>query len=334
MSSALSLLSKDTLDGLPKQDFPDWVNPMLATLTHDHFSDPEWLYERKLDGERCLAFAKDGDVRLFSRNQKELNDTYPELEAALAENDMPDCVLDGEVVAFSGEVTSFSRLQGRMQVHDREEAKDAKIAVFFYLFDIMHLDGRDVTGLELRTRKKLLRKTLTFAAPLRYTTHRNQTGLEYLSQACDSGWEGLIAKDGRGTYVHSRSRKWLKFKCVNQQELVIGGFTDPKGSRTGFGAILVGHYQDGNLVYAGKIGTGFDEKTLDRLSRKFHSLERETSPFDRGEPRGDGVHFITPELVCEAGFTEWTENGKLRHPRYLGLRRDKDPEKVVREDTR
>ncbi|HSL19173.1 MAG TPA: non-homologous end-joining DNA ligase [Methylomirabilota bacterium] len=305
---------------------------MLATLTHDHFSDPDWIYERKLDGERCLAF-RDGDrVRLLSRNRKQLNDSYPELEEAVAGQPENDFVIDGEIVAFSGNVTSFQRLQARMQVKDRDQARASGVAVHLYVFDILHLDGQGTEKLPLRARKGMLKRALDFGDRLRFTVHRNESGEAWLEEACRRGWEGLIAKDAAAPYVHSRSKKWLKFKCGHQQELVIGGYTEPEGDRTGFGALLLGYHDDGELVYAGKVGTGFDDDTLRRLGQRLASRERSTPPYDRGQLPSKGVHWVRPDLVAEVGFTEWTSGGRLRHPRFLGLRWDKDAEDVVRED--
>ncbi len=326
-----AVLEGKAREALRQTSLPDWTSPMLATLTDDYFSDPGWIYERKLDGVRVLAF-KDGDeVRLLSRNRKAQNGTYPELVEALEAQD-GRFVVDGEVVAFDGDVTSFSRLQGRMQIKDPEKARETGISVWLYLFDILHLEGYDTTKLELRDRKRLLRRALRFEDPLRWTEHRNEEGEAYLEEACESGWEGLIAKDARSNYVHSRSTDWLKFKCVNRQELVIGGFTDPQGERVGFGALLVGYYEDDGLQYAGKVGTGYDDRTLEELRSRMDSLERKTPPFKDGdEIDASGVHWVTPKLVGEVGFTEWTPAGKLRHPRFLGLRHDKDPTDVVRE---
>jgi ATP-dependent DNA ligase len=166
---------------------------------------------------------------------------------------------------------------------------------------------------------------------LRWTPHRNDDGLQYFRTACRKGWEGLIAKHAGSEYVHGRSKKWLKFKCVMQQEFVIGGFTEPHGERIGLGALLLGFYRDGGLVYAGKVGTGFDDETLEDLRHRLDQIERETSPYDQGDPASDGVHFVSPNLVCEVRFTEWTDGDKLRHPRYKGLRRDKEPEDVHKE---
>ncbi len=305
---------------------------MLATLVDEPFSDPEWIFERKLDGERCLAFGKsDGGVRLASRNDQPLDDTYPELLGPLSRCASDRFVVDGEVVAFDGSRTSFERLQQRMQLADPDDARRSRVSVFYYLFDVLHVDGTNTTGLPLRDRKRVLRAMFDYTNPLRFTAHRNETGETFFAAACERGWEGLIAKDATAPYVGGRSRRWLKFKCVSRQELVVGGFTDPEGSRPGFGAILVGFHEEGDLVYAGKVGTGFDDETLRRLGERMASLERETSPFDRGDAPTTGVHWITPELVAEIGFGEWTSGGRLRHPRYLGLRRDKDASDVERE---
>jgi len=332
----------EPFDGLPDRlrskldarDHPEWIQPMLATLTHDPFSDPDWVYERKLDGERCLAF-RDGDrVRLLSRNEKKLNDSYPEIEAAIAGQSVDDFVVDGEVVAFDGNVTSFQRLQQRMQLTDRDRARSSGVAVFYYLFDILHLAGRSTERLPLRARKALLKRVFDYETRIRFTSHRNRDGEEWLDEACAKRWEGLIAKDASAAYVHSRSRKWLKFKCSNRQEMVIGGFTEPHGERLGFGALLLGFYDDGELVYAGKVGTGFDDDTLHRMRGRLDSRERATSPYDRGDPQDNDVNWVRPDLVAEIGFTEWTSDGRLRHPRFLGLRRDKKAEDVVREDRR
>ncbi|WP_405226660.1 non-homologous end-joining DNA ligase [Lentisalinibacter sediminis] len=312
---------------------PDWTAPMLATLTDDHFSSEDWIYERKLDGERCLVFGDGRGVRILSRNRKKLNDTYPELVEALEEAGPDRFITDGEIVTFDGKVTSFSRLQQRIGISDPDEARATGIGVWLYLFDLIYLDRYLLDELPLRSRKRLLRDAFDFGGRLRYTRHRNTEGEAYYQEACRKGWEGVIAKKADGRYVHSRSRDWLKFKCVNRQELVIGGYTDPKGSRKGFGALLVGYYEDDELRYAGKVGTGFDDETLEKLHDRMQAIERDEPGFDE-EVREKNAHWITPELVGEFGFTEWTGDGKLRHPRYIGLREDKPAKKVRRERPR
>ncbi len=331
MASPLDALDDDVRRRLPAQAPPSWLDPMLATLTDEPFSDPDWIFERKLDGERVLIFHDGERVRLRTRNQKDANPPYPELVDAVAAQTFPDVVLDGEIVAFDGNRTSFARLQGRMQQTDPERARATGIAVHCYLFDILHADGRDLRDLPLRTRKKVLRAAVDLDDPLRFTAHRNETGEAYWRTACERGWEGVIAKRADAPYTGARSRDWLKFKCVLEQEFVIGGFTEPQGSRTDFGALLIGYHEDGDLRYAGKVGTGYDHATLADLGSQLRRRERETTPFAQGSLPHKGVRWVTPDLVAQVGFTEWTGDGRLRHPRYLGLRDDKDPAEVVRE---
>ena len=322
----------DDTEGARQTEMPEWLDPMLAKLTHDPFSDPDWIYERKLDGERVIAYKNGDDVRLMSRNQKTLGQNYPELEEAIRAQGPGQCIVDGEAVAFDADgVSDFQRLQPRMHASSREEAVKSNVAVFFYLFDCMYVDGHDITQVPLRDRKRVLQDNFDWDDPLRYMQHRTENGLDYYEEACSKGWEGVIAKDAGSTYVHSRSGKWLKFKCVMRQEFVIGGFTDPEGERVGFGALLVGFYRDRDLVYAGKVGTGYDDETLKRMRERLDGLERDASPYDVGDPAGKGVHFVEPELVGEIGFTERTDDDKLRHPRFLGLRRDKAPTDVHKE---
>jgi bifunctional non-homologous end joining protein LigD len=303
---------------------------MLAVLTDERFSDPGWVFERKLDGARCLAFRSGGRARLLSRTRHSVNATYPELVDALTAAPGPDLIADGEIVAFEGRQTSFARLQRRLGIQDPQRARLTGVAVYYYVFDLLHLDGHDVTGLPLRDRKTLLREALSFEDPLRFLSHRNAEGERYYAQACRDGWEGLVAKRADAPYRHGRSRDWLKFKCVNEQEFVIGGYTDPGGSRIGFGALLIGYYDDGGrLRYAGKVGTGYSETVLRDLRARLEAIERDESPFADGDlPR---AHWVDPKMVAQIGFTEVTADGRLRHPRYLGLRDDKRPEDVVLE---
>ena len=295
--------------------------PMKAILTDERFSDPAWIYERKLDGIRCLAFKGDKNVSLRSRNDLSLNGRFPEVAAALEADPAANLVLDGEVVAFDGAQTSFARLQQR---------GERPTPVFCYVFDILRADGGDVTALPLRERKALLRRALRFEDPIRLSAHRNRDGEAFYEEACRKGWEGLIAKRADSPYTHGRSRDWLKFKCSAEQELVIGGYTAPRGSRTDLGALLLGYYDDGRLRYAGKVGTGFTRSVLRDLAERLRPLRRDDSQFD-DEVRERDVTWAEPELVAQVGFSEWTRDGRLRHPRYLGLRDDKAAREVVRE---
>jgi bifunctional non-homologous end joining protein LigD len=315
-----------------RPDEPAWLDPELATLTQDRFSDPGWIFERKLDGERCLAFKSGQKVRLMTRNQKEDTSTYPEITQALTAQRADGFIIDGEIVAFDGSQTRFALLQQRLGVRHPGPDLLEQVPVYFYIFDVLWADGRDVRPLPQRERKRILRGLLTFTGPLRFTEHRDTDGEAYFRQACASGWEGVIAKRADAPYHAGRSRDWLKFKCEAGQEFVIGGFTDPRGSRTGFGALLLGYYDaDQTLVYAGKVGTGFNQQTLDRLHARLAGLEQDRPPFGSGRLPRSGVHWVQPRLVAEVGFSEWTTDGELRHPRFQGLRDDKEPADVIRE---
>lgn len=322
----------DDVRGLLRDEkVPTWRAPTLATLTDDRFSDPQWIFERKLDGVRGLAYRDGDDIRLLSRNRLSLNGTYPEIVDALAEQATTRFVLDGEIVAFEGRRTSFARLQGRSGLTDPDEARGSGIPVFYYLFDLLHLDGADTTRIPLTWRKRLLRKHFHFTDPLRYTTHRVKDGEAAYRAACDRGDEGVIAKRADSVYEGRRSANWLKFKCSRDQEFVVVGYTSPKGSRVGLGALLLGYHDDGELVYAGKVGTGFDTATLRSLHNRLSRTDQKTSPVTRGLTREPSAHWVRPTLVAQVAFSEWTRDGKLRHPRYLGLRTDKSPDEVVRE---
>jgi bifunctional non-homologous end joining protein LigD len=324
-------VSNDVLHGLDEGDralaeaapAPANASVMKAVLTKERFSDPEWIFERKLDGIRCMAIRDGSRVRLLSRNDLSMNGRYPEVAQALGDEPCGRFAVDGEVVAFDGAKTSFARLAQRGH---------RPVAVFFYVFDLLWLDGYDVRALPLRARKRLLRGALTFSGPVRLTPHRNRDGEKLFEEACRKGWEGLIAKRADSRYRATRSRDWLKLKCEQGQELVIGGFTAPRGSRTEFGALLVGYFDRDQLRYAGKVGTGFDQATLRDLGERLRAQRRSESPFaDASEIRERGVTWVEPELVAEVGFTEWTTAGRLRHPRFQGLRDDKSAREVVRE---
>jgi bifunctional non-homologous end joining protein LigD len=310
------------------------IEPMKAVLSDEPFSDPDWIFERKLDGVRCLAFRENHRVRLISRTGRQMNGSYPELVEALERERCDDFVVDGEIVAFDRGVTSFSRLQRRMQLSDPAAARRTRVAVFLYVFDMLCHDGEDLRDLPLRERKTRLRRALSFHGAVRYTPHRNERGEELFREACEKRLEGVIAKRAGSPYRTGRSRDWLKLKCHAEQELVIGGFTAPKGSRTDFGALLVGYYEDGDLRYAGKVGTGFGHATLAELGRRMRELEQDEPPFVDVHPIPRGTRWVRPELVAQIAFGEWTRDGRLRHPRYLGLRDDKPAREVVREQPR
>jgi bifunctional non-homologous end joining protein LigD len=309
--------------------------PALATLSHDRFWEPGWVYERKLDGQRILAVRDSSGCLLYSRSGRDVTAAFPEVAEVLAEQRSQDFVVDGEVVAFEGTRTSFARLQPRIHVSDPERARRSGVAVWFYVFDVLEADGTDLRGRSLLERKRVLRRLLRWHGPLRSTPHRVRAGEEWYAEICRRGWEGLIAKRAEAPYRSGRTDAWLKFKCEAGQELVVVGWTDPEGSRVALGALLLGYHDRtagrDELVYAGKVGTGFSEDTLRDLHRRLSRLEVDESPCDRGKLPSKGVHWARPHLVAEVAFTEWTSAGQLRHPRYLGLRTDKKADDVVRE---
>ena len=278
----------------PTAVFPDWVVPMAATLTQERFTSPEWIFERKLDGIRLLAFKQGRDVRLFSRNHLPQDHCYPAVAAAIAELPVTDAILDGEAT------------------WDR----DSRVA--YHVFDVIWLNGRDVRPLPLDERRALL-KALPLAAPLGRVAE--VTDPHPWDRACSEGWEGVIAKRRDSRYEHRRSPHWLKMKCEATQEFVVGGFTDPQGGRVGLGALLVGHFDKDDFIFAGKVGTGFDTKLLLKLRARLDALEIPKPPFTKsvGLPRLR-AHWVKPEIAVEVAFIEWTVHGKLRHSRLLGVR--------------
>jgi len=311
--------------------WPSWVEPQLATLTKDRFSDPAWIFERKLDGERCLAFrGPSQDARLLTRNARDVTSTFPEIAAALDGQRADGYIVDGEIVAFADGQTRFERLQQRLGVVHPEPKLIAGFPVFYYIFDVLYAGGRDTRPRPELDRKHLLADLLSFGGALRYTEHRVGGGEAFYQSACQQGWEGLIAKRADAPYRVGRTRNWLKFKCLAGQEFVIGGYTDPRGSRLGFGALLLGYYDTaGRLTYAGKVGTGFDNQMLRRLRAELGTMERDTPAFEAGDPPRAGVHWVEPRLVGEIAFAEWTDERLLREPRFQGLRDDKEAAEVV-----
>jgi bifunctional non-homologous end joining protein LigD len=307
---------------------------MLATLTEVFPTEGKWVYEPKLDGVRALIYATGGEVRIYSRNRKLLNDAYPELVDALSTAVRGDAVLDGEIVAFDSTrgITSFSLLQQRMQLRDPVRARRSQVAVYLYLFDCLYYDGVDLTGLPLLDRKAVLRDVVWYDDPIRFTSYKTSGGVAMLRAACEQGAEGIIVKRATSRYVSTRSTDWLKLKCLRRQEFVIGGYTAPQGSRERLGALLVGYYDGGALRYAGKVGTGYARGTLEDLHRRLVPLHRPTSPFPEGPTPAGNIQWVDPKLVGEVGFSEWTSAGLLRHPRFLGLRSDKPARQVRRED--
>jgi len=279
---------------------PEWLEPMAATLTQDRFTGPDWLFERKFDGIRLLAYKQGDDVRLYSRNR--LLQNLPGVASAIRTLPVEDLVLDGEV--------TWDGTSG------------------YHVFDVLWMNGRAVTALPIEERRALL-KSLPFHAPMQRVDLIDDP--KPWDRARREGWEGVIAKRRGSPYEHRRSKHWLKMKIEASQEFVVGGFTDPQGARVGLGALLVGYYDDDDFAFAGKIGTGFDMKLLLDLRKRLDALAVDNPPFTKGKGLPRRGHWVRPEIVVQVGFIEWTVHGKLRHPRLLGVRTDKNPRDVVRE---
>ena len=307
---------------------------MLATLTERRGFGDDFLLERKFDGERCVARKDDGKLSLESRTGNDLTPTYPEVRAAVVAQRPRGLLLDGEVVAYDGDQTSFSRLQQRLGVRTPSAQLMASYPVVYCVFDLLEIDGVDLTELPLLERRARLVEAIRPRTALQLSEAWRGDSERRFSAACRSGWEGLIAKRADAPYTHGRSKDWLKLKCTSGQEFVIGGYTDPAGSRTDFGALLVGYYDNGRLIYAGKVGTGYSKAMLRTLGSRLRALETPTSPFIDVRPTPRGTHWTRPELVVQVGFAEWTSDGRLRQPRFLGLRDDKAPADVIREEPR
>ncbi|UJH90429.1 non-homologous end-joining DNA ligase [Antarcticibacterium sp. 1MA-6-2] len=332
MKKVPEIIFEDLAEKTVREKQPEWISPMLAKLTHEEFSHKDWVYERKLDGERCLVFKDGKNVNIMSRNKKNLNSTYPEIIKALQGQPEDKFILDGEMVAFVGKHTSFAELQKRMHLTKAENIVGHKTKVFYYVFDIVHLNDMNLGDLPLLERKNFLQKYILFKDPVRFTEHKKEKGLKFLNDACRRKWEGLIAKKADSRYVHGRSSSWLKFKCTNEQEFVIGGFTEPTGGRVKFGALLLGYYDGDKFLYAGKVGTGFTNDVLEELHKNMLKREIANSKFANPKAiKSKNVHWLEPELVAQISFTEWTAGNKLRHPSFIGLRRDKDPYEVKKE---
>lgn len=298
------------------------VSPMLATLIGEPFDEKGWIFEIKWDGYRALA-SKNGAVRLISRGKKSFNSRFPTLVAEL-EKLKGSFLIDGEIVILDKEGKSnFQMLQNFYKM---------KIGVpFFYVFDLLMIHGKDVTEFPLLKRKKLLKKLIAGAKHIRYSAHVETEGKSLFKVAEKKGLEGIIAKKGDSTYQFRRSRDWLKIKTKNRQEVVIVGFTEPKGSRKKFGALLVGVNDRGKLRYVGHVGGGFNQQLLQDIYAELRKEISANCPFEKEPKPNTPVTWVKPKLVCEVEFTEWTNDGKLRHPIFKGMRYDKSAKKVVRE---
>jgi bifunctional non-homologous end joining protein LigD len=333
------------LPGAVRKPMPTAIHPMLATAIEKPFDNPEWLFEIKWDGYRAIAFIDDGEVRMVSRNQNDLSAQFPELAALPKFVEARRAILDGEIVALDEDGRpSFSLMQQRTGFRPgkprlaRREPGGEGVPVLYYAFDLLYLDDFDLRRVPLERRKQLLQDRIVSGDIVRFSDHYPERGLALFDAAGQKGLEGIVAKKRASFYDETRSRDWLKIKITRRQECVIGGYTDPEGSRSYFGALVLGLYnKKGQLIHVGQVGTGFDQRGLKEMFARLQPLVTGENPFD-GEIGGlRRVHFVRPELVAEIKFSEWTheteEGGpKLRAPVFLGLREDKAPQECTLED--
>ncbi len=311
---------------------PVFIKPQLATLVDTAPSGSKWVHEIKYDGYRMLCRIDENGARIYSRNEKEWTTVFPNIVMEAGQLPLQNAWLDGEVVSVNAEgVSSFQALQNGLENGRMPDN------ILYYVFDLLYLDGEDLTALPLLERKTRLAKLLANLkadnSHILYSDHMQIEGEIFYRYACQHGLEGIISKDGQAPYASSRSRTWLKTKCLRRQEFVIAGYTEPAGSRSAFGALLLGIYDGGQLLYSGKVGTGFNEASLQAIHKRLRKIEQKNSPLVN-PPRGYGfndVHWVKPELVAEIGFSEWTDAGSLRHPTFHGLREDKPAKDVVKE---
>jgi bifunctional non-homologous end joining protein LigD len=341
-SSANSASSPvQALAGARQAPMPTVIHPMLATSIAKAFDDPDWLFEIKWDGYRAIAFVADGKVRLVSRSQNDLTAQFPELGSLSEFVDAKRAILDGEIVALDdGGRPSFSLMQQRtgFQPGKHRLQRREGVPVLYYAFDLLYLDGFDLRRVALELRKQALQERIKAGAVIHFSDHYAEKGLDLFEAAKQRGLEGIVAKKRSSIYEEQRTRDWLKIKITQRQECVIGGYTDPEGSREYFGALVLGLYdRQKRLIHVGQVGTGFDHNALKDMFARMQPLKTKQNPF-YGEIGGlRKVHFVRPELVAEIKFAEWThetaEGGmKLRAPVFMGLRSDKSAEECRLED--
>jgi bifunctional non-homologous end joining protein LigD len=323
---------KPGCDGARKAAMPTVIKPMLATLVDKPFSDPDWLFETKWDGVRAVCFVRNGKARFISRNQIEMTSQYPELANIAKSVHGSSVILDGEIVALDEKgVSRFQLLQRRLGRKNAGEIERlaATTRIAFYVFDLIHLDGFDLMGCKLIDRKTTLEGILKSSKNVRYSDHIVGEGEKLFAEVAKVPLEGMIAKRLESTYVQRRSAEWLKIKIIQQSEVVIGGYTEPRNSREYFGALVVGLYRDGKLHYVAHTGGGFNHQTLAQTYKLMQPLKTKDCPFIEKPKTNEPVQWVKPKLVAQVKFSEWTADGRMRQPVFLGLRQDKKPEESV-----
>jgi len=320
------------IPGARKAPMPEFLPPQLATLVGEPPKGEQWLHELKFDGYRMLCHLNHGKARFLSRNGKDWTEKFPGLSEALKRFPAVTAILDGEIVIVDqAGRSSFQKLQQAM--------KNSSSPFLFEIFDLVYLDGFNITRAPLRERKTVLEQLLTSdklkgVRQLRYSDHVEGNGPQFFKQACEHAIEGIVSKLADSPYESTRNRNWLKTKCIKRQEFVIAGYTPSKKAFPGFGSLILGVYDKGKLVYSGRVGTGFSIKQRLEIQKKLDRISQTTMPFavKPGDPGLREAHWAKPQLVAEVEFTEWTADGSIRHPSFQGLREDKKPTEIIRED--
>ena len=345
-STTKTTMSASTCSAARKARMPAVIHPMLATLVDDPFSNPEWIFETKWDGFRSICFVKQGKTRFVSRNQIDMTPQYPELASVAKQIGAKEAILDGEIVALDKDgMPRFQLLQPRVGRKTGLEALRGHGHIVYYVFDLLYVDGHDLTACPLVERKEVLERILRPANFIKLSDHIEGDGEAFFKEIEKFHLEGIIAKRASSPYVQKRSRDWLKVKTIQRSEAVIGGYTEPRGSRSHFGALVVGLYRGKDLHYVAHVGGGFNQRSLAEIYKLMQPLKTKASPFVDAPKTNEPVQWIKPKLVGEVKFSEWTADNRLRHPVFVGLREDKKPEeckfeferdtdKVVRKATR
>lgn len=318
------------IPGARKAPMPEFLPPQLATLVEKPPAGEEWLHELKFDGYRMLCFLSRGKAKFLSRNGKDWTEKFPNVSAALKTFPVTTAILDGEIVIQDkGGRSSFQALQQSM--------KTRSSSFVFQIFDLIYLDGFNITRTPLRERKAVLEELLAEAkpkGPLGYSDHVEGDGAQFFKQACEYGIEGIVSKLADSPYESTRNKNWLKSKCIKRQEFVIAGYTPSKKAFPGFGSLILGVYDNGKLIYSGRVGTGFSIKQRLDIQKKLDRISQPAMPF-AVKPKDPGLrdaHWAKLQLVAEVEFTEWTADGSIRHPSFKGMREDKKPSEIVREE--
>jgi len=313
--------------GARKSRMPDKINPMLATLVDEPFSDPQWIFETKWDGFRSVCFIDRGRARFVSRNQIEMTPQYPELENVPKQINAKQAILDGEIVALDEHgMPRFQLLQNKLRIRSGSYAKATRAQLVYFVFDLLYHDGYDLMNCPVVERKALLEQILRPASFVKYADHVEAHGEEFFRQIEKFRLEGMIAKRAASKYVQKRTSDWLKVKTVLRSEVVVGGYTQPRGTRSYFGSLVCGLYQGKDLHYVAHTGGGFNEKLLASIYKLMQPLKIDKSPFIEPPKTNEPVQWLTPKLVAEVKFSEWTADERMRHPIFLGLREDKKPQ--------